>query len=77
VRAVGGASSASCSRRHFGAGAGAGTILDHEPKKRSRRTSKRWLPPGSWGIAALFEERWVEDVERALAKANKLTTHAV
>ena len=35
------------------------------------------LPPGSSGIVALFEERWVEDVERALAKANKLTTHAV
>ncbi|MGH3028172.1 MAG: hypothetical protein ACRDMW_06430 [Gaiellaceae bacterium] len=34
-------------------------------------------PARQLGIVALFEERWVEDVEKALAKADKTTAHEV
>ena len=35
------------------------------------------LPRGSSGIVALVEERWVTDVEKALAKAEKAEHHHV
>ena len=35
------------------------------------------LPPGSSGIVALFEEQWVENVEKALAKADSVDKHEV
>jgi hypothetical protein len=35
------------------------------------------LPPGSSGIVAIFEERWVTEVEKALAKAEKAEHHHV
>lgn len=35
------------------------------------------LPPGSSGIVALFEERWVLDVENALAKADEVRKHEI
>ena len=35
------------------------------------------LPPGSSGIVALFEERWVDEVEKALTKADTVTKHEV
>jgi hypothetical protein len=35
------------------------------------------LPPGSSGIVVLFEERWVADVEKATAKAEKVSKHQV
>jgi uncharacterized membrane protein len=60
-----------------GIGAGAGAILDHERKDEIKADVEEVLPPGSSGIVALFEERWVEDVEKALGKADKVTTHAV
>lgn len=55
----------------------AGAILDHEEKKETKADVEDVLPPGSSGIVALFEERWVEDVEKALAKADKTTAHEV
>ena len=35
------------------------------------------MPPGSSGIIALFEERWVADVENALGKADDVSKHEV
>ena len=60
-----------------GIGAGAGAILDHHDKKEIKADVEDVLPPGSSGIVALFEERWVDDVEKALAKADNVTTHSV
>ena len=60
-----------------GIGAGAGAILDHEEKKEIKADVEDVLPPGSSGIVAMFEERWVEDVENALGKADKVTKHGV
>ncbi len=60
-----------------GIGAGTGAILDHRQKKEIKADIEEVLPPGSSGIVALFEERWVDDVEKALAKADKVTKHEV
>jgi uncharacterized membrane protein len=57
-----------------GVGGGAGAVLDHEQKKEIKRDVEEVLPPGSSGIVAVFEERWVADVERALANAEQVTT---
>lgn len=60
-----------------GIGAGAGAILDHHQKNEIKADVEEVLPPGSSGIVALFEERWVEDVEKALTKADKVSKHEV
>ena len=60
-----------------GIGAGAGAIVDRRQKKEIKADIEDVLPPGSSGIVALFEERWVDDVEKALAKADKTSKHEV
>ena len=60
-----------------GLGAGTGAILDHRHKKEIKADVEDVLPAGSSGIVALFEERWVEDVESSLAKADKVTRKEV
>ena len=60
-----------------GIGAGAGAIVDRRQKKEIKANVEEVLPPGSSGIVALFEERWVDDVEKTLAKADKATKHEV
>ena len=56
-----------------GLGGGAGAVLDHEQKKEIKADVEVVLPPGSSGIVAVFEERWVADVEKAIAKAEMVT----
>jgi uncharacterized membrane protein len=60
-----------------GIGAGTGAILDHKHKNEIKADVEEALPPGSSGIVALFGERWVADVDKALAKADKVTKHEV
>ena len=60
-----------------GIGAGAGAIVDARQKHEIKADVEDLLPPGSSGIVALFEERWVEDVAKALAKAEKSAQHEV
>jgi uncharacterized membrane protein len=60
-----------------GIGAGTGALLDHHHKNEIKADVEDTLPPGSSGIVALFEERWVEDVDKALAKADKISKHEV
>jgi len=60
-----------------GVGAGAGAILDHEQKKAIKADVEDVLPPGSSGIVAIFEERWVAEVEKALEKAEKVSKEKV
>jgi hypothetical protein len=50
---------------------------DHHQKKEIKEDVEEVLPPGSSGIVALFEERWVEDVEKALANADQASKHEV
>ena len=58
-----------------GMGAGTGAIVDRHQKKEIKADVEDVLPPGSSGIVALFEERWVDDVENALEKADKVSKH--
>jgi uncharacterized membrane protein len=60
-----------------GIGAGTGALLDHHHKGEIKADVEDTLPQGSSGIVALFEERWVPDVEKALAKADKVSKHEV
>jgi uncharacterized membrane protein len=60
-----------------GVGAGAGALLDHRHKKEIKADVEDVLPPGSSGIVALFDERWADDVEKALPKASKVSKHEV
>ena len=60
-----------------GVGAGTGAIVDRRQKKEIKAEVEEVLPPGSSGIVAMFEERWVDDVEKALAKADKVRKHEV
>ena len=60
-----------------GVGAGTGALLDHHHKSEIKADVEDVLPPGSSGIVALFEERWVADVEKALANADKVSKHEV
>jgi uncharacterized membrane protein len=58
-------------------GAGAGGLVDRHLKKEIKADVEDTLPPGSSGIVALFEERWVSVMESAMAKADKVAKHEV
>jgi len=58
-----------------GIGAGTGAIVDRHQKKEIKADVEDVLPTGSSGIVALFEESWLDDVEAALGKADKVTKH--
>ncbi len=60
-----------------GIGAGAGAILDRKQKNEIKVDVEDVLPPGSSGIVAMFDERWADDVEKALARASKVSKHEV
>jgi len=60
-----------------GVGAGIGGLLSHAEKSDIKDEVADDLPPGSSGIVALFEEQWEADVDKALAKANKVSEHKV
>ena len=58
-----------------GIGAGAGVVVDQVTKHQIRADVENTLPPGSSGIVAIFEERWVTEVEKALTRADKAEHH--
>ena len=60
-----------------GVGAGAGGLLDHHRKSEIKADVEEALPPNSSGIVALFEEKWTADMEKLLARAEKVTKHEV
>jgi uncharacterized membrane protein len=60
-----------------GVGGAAGGLLDHHVKSVIKADVEDTLPPGSSGIVALFEERWVSEVDKHLEKAEKVTKHEV
>jgi hypothetical protein len=51
--------------------------VDQVQKHQIKSDLEEILPPGSSGIVAVFEERWVTDVENALAKAARTERHHV
>lgn len=60
-----------------GIGAGAGVAVDQLQKHGIKSDVETTLPPGSSGIVAVVEERWVSEVAKALAKADKTEHHHV
>jgi uncharacterized membrane protein len=60
-----------------GLGAGVGGLVSHGHKEEIKEQVEDVLPPNSSAIVALFEERWVDEVEKALANSDKVTRHEV
>jgi uncharacterized membrane protein len=54
------------------AGAGIGGLTSHHREHEIKKELEDVLPPDSSGILAIFDEVWVEQVEKALAKAEKI-----
>ena len=54
------------------AGAGIGGLMSHHREHEIKKDVERVLPPGTSGIVAVFDEVWVMQVEKALAKAEKI-----
>jgi uncharacterized membrane protein len=59
-----------------GIGAGTGAVVD-QVTKHAIKADLDTLPPDTSAIVAVFEERWVAEVEKALAKADKTDKHHV
>ena len=60
-----------------GIGAGVGGLVSHANKKDIKEEVADSLPPSSSGIVALFDEQWAAEVEKATAKADKVSKHEV
>ena len=60
-----------------GVGAGTGGLISHAEKSAIKDEVADDVPPGSSAIVALFEGRWVADIEKALPKADKVSKHQV
>ena len=60
-----------------GLGAGAGGLLSHAEKKEIKADVEDTLPLNSSGIVAIFEERWADDIAKALPNASKVTKEKV
>ena len=54
-------------------GAGGGALVSHADKQEVKEDVEDVMPNNSSGIVALFEERWADQVEKAMAKADKVT----
>jgi len=48
-----------------------GKLVKHHEEKGIAEEVEGVVPPGTSGVVAVFEEIWVEEVERQLAKAEK------
>jgi uncharacterized membrane protein len=49
----------------------AGKLAKHHDEKGIAKDVEDVVPPGTSGVVAVFEEIWVDEVERQLAKADK------
>jgi uncharacterized membrane protein len=54
------------------AGSGIGGLMSNHREHEIKKELEDVLPPDSSGIVAIFDEVWVEQVEKALAKAEKV-----
>ena len=60
-----------------GIGAGAGALVSHGQKEEIKADVDDTLPPNSSGIVAIFEERWADDIDKALSNASNVTKEKV
>jgi uncharacterized membrane protein len=59
------------------AGAGVGGLWSHHREREIKKDVEEVLPVGSSGIVAVFDEVWVAQVDKALAKAAKVDKEQV
>jgi uncharacterized membrane protein len=60
-----------------GGGAAIGGLMSHHREHEIKKDVEKVLPPGTSGIIAVFDEVWVKEVEKALAKAEKIDKEQV
>jgi uncharacterized membrane protein len=60
-----------------GIGAGAGALVSHAQKAEIKADVEQTLPLNSSGIVAIFEERWEDDIDKALSNASNVTKEKV
>lgn len=60
-----------------GIGAGAGALVSHGQKEEIKADVDDTLPLNSSGIVAIFEERWADDIDKALSNASNVTKEKV
>jgi uncharacterized membrane protein len=60
-----------------GIGAGAGALVSHGQKEEIKADVDDTLPLNSSGIVAIFEERWEDDIDKALSNASNVTKEKV
>ena len=60
-----------------GIGAGVGGLISHGQKAEIKADVEDVLPLNSSGIVAIFEEKWADDVDKALSKASNVTKEKV
>ena len=59
------------------AGAGVGGLMSRHREHEIKKDAEDVIPPGSSGIVAVFDEVWVKQVDKALAKAEKIDKEEV
>jgi uncharacterized membrane protein len=60
-----------------GLGAGTGALLSHGDKAEIKADVQETLPLNSSAIVAVFEERWANDITKALPNASNVTKEKV
>jgi uncharacterized membrane protein len=60
-----------------GIGAGTGALVSHGRKEEIKADVDDTLPVNSSGIVAIFEERWADDIDKALSNASNVTKEKV
>jgi uncharacterized membrane protein len=56
-----------------GIGAGGGAVVDRVTRRKIKADVEWILPPGGSGIVVIFDEKWVNEVEKALARSQKIS----
>ena len=58
-----------------GVGAGTGTVIDRVTKRKIKSDVEWAVPVGGSGIVVVFDEQWVNEVERSLTRADTISRH--
>ena len=58
-----------------GVGAGAGAVIDRVTKRKIKSDVEWAVPVGGSGIVVVFDEQWVNEVERSLTRADTISRH--
>ena len=56
-----------------GIGAGSGAVIDRVAKRKIKEEVEWAVPVGGSGIVVIFDEQWVNEVEKALTRADRIT----